>query len=161
MKKLEPKSDVLLLLPNVLRAIAPLCATDSDGDRPASEKYSDTTAVKMSVTDGTVTFSSTDGRYAGILKGEAIVAVPDKFPNVEACVPKGKPLATCRVDPVRLGQLLLCAADVVECSNDHGVTLELHAEMIVVRAERPAFGETVVAAEFTGLLVPLIKKLDE
>ncbi len=71
-----------------------------------------------------------------------------KFPNVEAVIPTTPPVTAICVSAKRLAELLTVAAAFSDNDWDTPVTLEIHANLVVVKTTNPT-------QQFLGLLMPI------
>jgi hypothetical protein len=146
-----------LLLPALLRTIAPLVVQDSD-DAPT--RYADTTGVRLTDDGKTLEFSATDGRYFGMLtmpKAEAMREVA-KFPDIDAVLPKTPAKATVRVHGDRLAQLLMAAQEAAGFEGSVILEIREPGEIIIVRADREITPREQHATFIGGLMPVRIKE---
>jgi hypothetical protein len=163
MSKHEPsklKPGEYLVLPDAIRAIAPLAEQDPDG----SVKFNDIYGVRFTLNeDGSFSVRSTNGKYGAVVTGKIGIAEPNRFPPLEEVLPTSPPLAWVKVDGKKLAKLLWAAQKVA--GSWSYVTLELREpdKVICVRSKAPESsvspGETVPS--FVGVLMPINLKAED
>ena len=142
------KPETFVTMPPHLQFLGILSCPDGDGPRPQMR------GAKITRENGVITATVTDGRVAGILKSNTDAVVePDRFPDVQAKVPKDEPLLTIKVSPKHLIRVLRVAQEIVGDAVYGTVSLEFRGpeKVIVVRA-----ADGLKTTEFVGFCMPLI-----